>query len=170
MGSIFWLTLKMKIRLSRKVKRNGPTPEERLRRQMRGCIMSMGSGIHLREDKASNLILSFLQSVKMRNDTKRMVIDTGLQVRHIQERFRSYWQVRVEQINLIASMILRERDRLQIAMIREKNSEMRQVGFYAGKVTLETVKKVALAYYRACQFTYEPTFFAWRNKCKEYRE
>ena len=78
MGSIFWLTLKMKIQLSRKVKRNGPTPEERLRRQVRGCIMSMGSGIHLREDKASNLILSFLQSVKMRNDTKRMVIDTSL--------------------------------------------------------------------------------------------
>ena len=30
--------------------------------------------------------------------------------------------------------------------------------------------KVVKSYYQACQFTYEPIFFAWRNKIKEFKD
>jgi len=67
-------------------------------------------------------------------------------------------------------MVMREKERLQFAMIKEKDVEIRQVGFFAGKVTEESVLKVVKSYYQACQFTYEPIFFAWRNKVNMYRE
>ena len=41
---------------------------------------------------------------------------------------------------------------------------MRVIGWFTGKLTEETIMKVAKNYYSACQFTYEPIFFAWRNK------
>jgi hypothetical protein len=78
MSKIFWIVFKIKIRMSRKIKKNGPTPEERARRQIKACLTSIGSRIHLREDAASKLILSTLQSLKMRQDIKKKIIDTGI--------------------------------------------------------------------------------------------
>ena len=46
---------------------------------------------------------------------------------------------------------------------------MRQVGWFAGRISDETIRKVATAYYQACQYVYEPVFFAWRNKVNELR-
>jgi hypothetical protein len=39
-------------------------------------------------------------------------------------------------------MVMRERERLQFAMLKEKNTDMRSVGFFAGRVTEESVLKV----------------------------
>ena len=43
----------------------------------------------------------------------------------MQERFRSYWQVRTQQINFLMRMMHREKERLQIAMIKESDSTLR---------------------------------------------
>ena len=48
----------------------------------------------------------------MRQEIKQDIIDTGLWVRRIQERFRSYWLVRTEQIKFVYRMIMREKERL----------------------------------------------------------
>ena len=61
-------------------------------------------------------------------------------------------------------MIMREKERLQVAMIKESDKDLRQVGWYAGKLSEKNIMRVATNYYQACQYTYEPTFFAWRNK------
>ena len=49
MASIFWIVLKIKIRMASKLRRNGPTPEERLRRQIKNSMVSLGSSVHLRD-------------------------------------------------------------------------------------------------------------------------
>lgn len=42
---------------------------------------------------------------------------------------------------------MREKERFQISMIKEKNAEMRQLGWFVGKVSEETAMKVAVSYY-----------------------
>ena len=63
-------------------------------------------------------------------------------------------------------MMNREKERIQIAMIRDPDPQARTIVMHANRLTEETIKKVATSYYQACQFYYEPTFFAWRNKIK----
>ena len=61
-------------------------------------------------------------------------------------------------------MILqRERERLFVSSLKETEQALKQVGWFASKVTDETLLKVATSYYQACQYIYEPIFFAWRN-------
>ena len=49
LASIFWTVLKIKIRMGSKIRRNGPTPEERTRRQIKNSMISLGSSVHLRD-------------------------------------------------------------------------------------------------------------------------
>ncbi len=55
-------------------------------------------------------------------------------------------------------------------MIREPDPEVRSIIIHVTRLTDETIKKVATSYYQACQFNYEPTFFAWRNKIKQFKD
>ena len=54
-------------------------------------------------------------------------------------------------------------------MIKEPDQQLRQVGWFAGRITDATILKIATAYYQACQYTYEPIFFAWRNKIAQFK-
>ena len=75
--------MKMKIRSGTKLRRNGPNPEERLRRQIRGSLMSIGSTVHLRDVTAENLMLKFFRGIQMRKEIKEKIIDNSKWVRHI---------------------------------------------------------------------------------------
>ena len=83
MASVFWIVLKMKIRTSTKLKRNGPTPQERLRRTIKNSMISLGSSVHLRCVTAEKLMLNFFQSLRMREQIKQYIIETGKWVRTI---------------------------------------------------------------------------------------
>lgn len=91
LASIFWTVLKIKIRMGSKIRRNGPTPEERTRRQIKNSMISLGSSVHLRDYTGQKMIYRVLEGLRMRQEIKQDIIDTGLWVRRIQERFRSYW-------------------------------------------------------------------------------
>lgn len=54
-------------------------------------------------------------------------------------------------------------------MIKDTDASMRQIGWLSGRLTDETILQVATTYYRACQSTYEPIFFAWRNKIAQFK-
>ena len=71
------------------------------------------------EIRARRTMLTFFRKIRTRLDLKKTLCDTSKWVRHIQERFRSYWSVRTHQISFIASMITREKERLQIAMYKD---------------------------------------------------
>lgn len=63
LAQVFWIVMKMKIRSGTKLRRNGPTPEERLRRQIRGSMMSIGSTVHLRDVTAANIMIKFFKGI-----------------------------------------------------------------------------------------------------------
>ena len=112
LASVFWTVIKMKIRSGTKLRRNGPTPEERLRRMIRGSLTSLGSAVHLRDVTAQKVVMYFFQGLEMRKELKRAIIDNGKWVRKIQERFRSYWAVRTAQIQFLVRMLQREKERM----------------------------------------------------------
>ena len=96
MAEVFWTVLKMKMRMSTKLRRQGPTPEERTRRNIKDSLASIGSCVHLRDVHCSKLITGALQSIHTRMEFKRCILENAMWIRKIQERFRSYWQVRTE--------------------------------------------------------------------------
>ena len=121
MARVFWTVVKIKINLSIKLKRWGRTPEERIRRQMKMALQSIGSAVHLRDMTAGKVIVSTFQWLRTVTDLKKCIKENGLQVRKIQERFRAYWQVRTAQINMIVTMMNREKDRLIVSMIKNED-------------------------------------------------
>ena len=91
LAKVFWTVVKIKINLSIKLKRWGRTPEERIRRQMKMALQSIGSAVHLRDMTAGKVIVSSFQWLRTVTDLKKCIKENGLQVRKIQERFRAYW-------------------------------------------------------------------------------
>jgi len=83
MSKVFWTVIKVKINLSIKLKRTGRTPEERLRRQMRNALCSIGSSIHLREMTAAKTVVESFKWMQTLSELKKCIKDTGIHVRFI---------------------------------------------------------------------------------------
>ena len=81
LAKVFWTVLKLKMRMATKLRRNGPTPEERLRRQIRHSLNSIGSSVHLRDVTAGNIIVNFFKAIETRVELKQKIIDNGKWVR-----------------------------------------------------------------------------------------
>ena len=67
------------------------------------------------------------------------------------------------------TMMLREKERMEVACIRGGDPEGRAFLGSLHKVTKKSMRRVASRYYDACSIAYEPTFFAWRNRIAEFQ-
>lgn len=75
--------MKMKMKLSIRLKRTGKTSIERQRRNIRCALSSIGSSVHLRDITASKTILEALKWHHTLNTIRNHVRDTAKQVRNI---------------------------------------------------------------------------------------
>ena len=55
-----------------------------------------------------------------------------------------------------------------MTVIRDNDPSLKQIVWNLNRLKDTSIYKIAFNYHKACSYKYEPEFFAWRNKIKQY--
>ena len=168
LARVHWIAVKARNQMRVMIEKNGKDPEERIRRMIKNGLISFSSMTNFSMLQAGNRIVTLLRAKQTRYDLFCKMKEFHAHIRKIKERFKDHFLVKNQQIAFIHSIMLREKERIEIACLKENDPEFRKFLYTMNKLTDKSLLKIATLWYRSCSFAYEPMFFAWRNKIHEF--
>ena len=91
---VMWTVIRARRRIQYKIRRQGPTAEERMRRTIKNSLISFSSMADFTKYQAGERIWSLLWALKTRRDLRRTMLDFHEKIRRIKVRFKQHFQVK----------------------------------------------------------------------------